>query len=671
MLVTTLAAPPAVASDEPAGASAITTVLHPGYNLIAWLGSDASADDIFDQVPNLERISAWDGGAQDYRRRTRTSVPDDGLERLKQGSGVFLYVVGDSPVEWTREASDDSMLLDLHAGRNLVGWAGRDGTPIEEAVVRFGAALTRAWLWDAETQRYLHYRPGRPEHAHPLRELNHGDALWVELSAGARWWQSGTAPPPVVILGELAEARASKIWRQTDEARGAFVERWTIEASFTAYVGGLSDLDETYRSIYGRAFPQYCGTYGRGLIFIRDDCFNSRTISREYFHAIQDHLSQGRYLEAPPWLIEGSATYAEQLHLGISSVARTIDEQLDQYRDWAKYVIVDSNYPPLPEVAWGAVHQRGFLAVDWLVEHSTEESPLEFFKMLADSASFEEAFEGAFGMDIGEFYDSFEAYRNRVAPRLPHTLDQSSEPILVFGANVPAETEVAVQTEFDRLQNFFTKQLAAGAVDYTMFVVTDEQSGGPAHQALFGRGTYCNTSNGRETAAAINLRCPSVTYHLVYPHFVATRAHLAPLSSMPLGSDGKRTRGPAWLDAAWRYLESRYLDVAGHEVYENSRGIDLSLARGIATPLSSMTTRDGFYGQAHAEARGVAVLAIEWLTERVGDPAIFDYYRRLPDSASWEEAFEAAFGIAVDDFYVEFEAYRARVAPPNADADSS
>ena len=36
----------------------------------------------------------------------------------------------------------------------------------------------------------------------------------------------------------------------------------------------------------------------------------------------------------------------------------------------------------------------------------------------------------------------------------------------------------------------------------------------------------------------------------------------------------------------------------------------------------------------------------------------------VPESETWEEAFESAFGIGVDEFYEEFEAYRAEVAPP-------
>ena len=56
-------------------------------------------------------------------------------------------------------------------------------------------------------------------------------------------------------------------------------------------------------------------------------------------------------------------------------------------------------------------------------------------------------------------------------------------------------------------------------------------------------------------------------------------------------------------------------------------------------------------------------LAADWLADRAGVEALAGYYRRLPSSDSWQEAFEGAFGIAIDDFYDTFEAYRAEIVP--------
>ncbi|MCY3655860.1 MAG: hypothetical protein OXG95_04510 [Chloroflexi bacterium] len=47
------------------------------------------------------------------------------------------------------------------------------------------------------------------------------------------------------------------------------------------------------------------------------------------------------------------------------------------------------------------------------------------------------------------------------------------------------------------------------------------------------------------------------------------------------------------------------------------------------------------------------------MRNHAGDPAIFDYYRRLPEATSRGEAFEGAFGLTIEEFYEQFEAYRA------------
>ena len=57
--------------------------------------------------------------------------------------------------------------------------------------------------------------------------------------------------------------------------------------------------------------------------------------------------------------------------------------------------------------------------------------------------------------------------------------------------------------------------------------------------------------------------------------------------------------------------------------------------------------------------KGLSFLAVEQLVRRAGEPALFEYYEALGDATDWRDPFEAAFGIALDDFYAEFEAYRA------------
>ena len=164
----------------PPEAETITTQLHPGWNMIGWVGPATPVADLFTAVPELTHVYAWDGEEQRYRQATRTTI-GFGLGRLTRGQGLWLFVGGDRLVEWVRPVSDDNVLLSLSAGRNLVGWVGCGGMSIEQAIGRFGDALVYAWTWNAESQRYERYYPG-PDQSGAVAELGHGDALWVELS---------------------------------------------------------------------------------------------------------------------------------------------------------------------------------------------------------------------------------------------------------------------------------------------------------------------------------------------------------------------------------------------------------------------------------------------------------------------------------------------------------
>ena len=60
---------------------------------------------------------------------------------------------------------------------------------------------------------------------------------------------------------------------------------------------------------------------------------------------------------------------------------------------------------------------------------------------------------------------------------------------------------------------------------------------------------------------------------------------------------------------------------------------------------------------------GLGLLAVDWLVERAGEPALLEYHRSLAAATSWrsafDSAFESAFGLTAESFYEQFEAYRA------------
>ena len=686
VLCAELAPARAGATEESADAAddgTITTVLQPGWNMVGWLGADAPASDLFEAIPALERASAWDAGEQRYQRRTRTSIARYGLRELTPGRGLWLQIGGDDLVEWTRPASEDSVLHELHAGRNLVGWAGRDGTPIEDAVARFGDTFVRASLWDASMQRYLHYHPDR-ESTNPLRELNHGDALWVEVTADARWWQSGTAPPPVEFLGEFTEEERAEIGSWADSARAVYAERWVLEGPITIYVGDLESVTPVYRRIRNSA-PRMtsCGNYDQDVIFLWGGCVSETSIAHDYFHAIQHDLGGSHWRVTPEWMLEGAAEYADVVHRAGSGAGLSLAAELQHERAWSTSSLREHDLPPLSGIkTFEAFHSSpaalgyrlGFLAVDWLVERFGEQPMLDFFGALRGVQRWQEAFEPAFGITSDDFEKQFAAYRAQVAPPLPHLSDDSDGPVLVFVGEVPADTKAALRAELDEVQRHFRQRLGVGTADHTLYIGADRDALVGTHRRVFGTDLsdrFCERSS-HPGFAVVNLGCSAAApYRLDAHHVVEIRERLAPAASLPDMPAGFGQRGPRWLEsgAQW-YVQHAYRVARGLEELDTSRSRETYRAAHATRSLSSTSTWAGF-NENSSESRALGFLALELLAERAGEAALFEYYRRLPDSESWEAAFETAFGLTVDEFHKAFEAYRAEVAPPSEAAGAS
>ena len=85
------------------------------------------------------------------------------------------------------------------------------------------------------------------------------------------------------------------------------------------------------------------------------------------------------------------------------------------------------------------------------------------------------------------------------------------------------------------------------------------------------------------------------------------------------------------------------------------------LRAGELRPLRAFETVEDDAERIHYQ---LGFLAADRLADHAGVEALAGYYQRLPSSDSWQEAFEGAFGIAVDDFYETFEAYRAEIVRP-------
>ena len=89
-----------------------------------------------------------------------------------------------------RAAARETQSIDLVEGWNAASWCGPD-TPIAEALA--GLAVRAAWSWEVIERRWIGWAPRLP---HPtLTMLQHGQPLWLELTAAAAWQQPRAAVP--------------------------------------------------------------------------------------------------------------------------------------------------------------------------------------------------------------------------------------------------------------------------------------------------------------------------------------------------------------------------------------------------------------------------------------------------------------------------------------------
>ncbi|MXW23863.1 MAG: hypothetical protein F4X80_11110 [Chloroflexi bacterium] len=641
----------------------ITTVLYPGWNLVGWVGPDTPTSELFDAIPALRQISAWDAEEQAYWHARRGSHQQ--LSRLTTGAGLWLRLGGDSTFDWTRDVSDEDVMVALHPGRSLVAWSGNDGTPIADALARIGDSLLRAWSWDASAQRYRLRGPTlRATATSPT--LNQGDAIFIEVSRSVGWWQPGNAAPPLTFLGDVPSDSQADLVAEYERLREFFALRFGAAARGPhQYIGAdVSDVASIYRAVFGpRVFDErFCGRtdLASASIHVLRCGLSSRAL--EYIRALLFEIpGRTHHDRGPKWLVDGAQTYALGAYREASespgySHSRYRGEQLIWARRTAlplKAFGPGENRGTNANVTWGL----GFLAVERLTDRAGDLALFEFFRLNRETADWRRAFEAAFGISAADFYEHFAAYRAEAFPPFPHLTDAGSDPVLVVLEGVSDDRAAAITTQFAGVRRFFTDRFEAEATEFTLYVAPDAAA---ALAAVPG----WHDSRSCKRAPLYGVVVIAVQYcgealPLDYAYVWGIVRELA--HKQPIPATGSVSgRAPHWFDdGAMAYAETEYGEHAGILVAGEFRELAVTAAVFNSVTLLDVSNPDGARAAGQWPTKALGYLAVEWLANHAGDPAIFDYYRRLPEATSRDEAFEGAFGLTIEEFYEQFEAYRA------------
>ena len=648
----------------------ITTVLYPGWNLVGWVGPDTPTSELFEAIPALWQVWAWDAESQAYVHGKHDSYDD--LPSLSRGMGLWLRIGGGSAVEWSRKVGPDAFAVRLHTGSNLVAIAADGG------VTSVSRVATAAYRWNSEAQRFAAYRFGDAE-------LRRGDALWLEVGAAVNWWQTGTSDHAVLFLGDVPVDAREAILGQYERVKDFFVERFGIVTPGPLQY--IAPDDEPLRGVYVPEVRHFTfASTGGGLCTERSSsgvtkrvlaCTYPNTSSRRFGHGfslvpefaqnlhfqLPSEMASASHLPAlptPHWLAAGATLYAETAYVEASEPSDRswrADSRVHARRVAAALSDLETVEAPAGWIPLSRDETRlAFFAVERLLGIAGEPALFEYFRQLRHAADWRDTFARVFGIAIEDFYPAFEAHRAEAFPPLPHLVDDLREPVLVILDGVPTERGEAIREEFATIRRFFANRFEVEATEFTIFVAPDAEA---IQTELIS--PYVPTScwvRVYQGAVSIPLDlCTNAPEGLADTHqgledmyYDAIRGELSAYVPSSV---------PNWFVLGVpQYVRAAYADHAGRASYIDHRNWAVSVAEWFRADLLETgvtgVARGGLFWYP------VAFLAAEWLADHAGDPALFDFFQRLPETNyRWEEAFEGAFGLTIEEFYEQFEAYRA------------
>ena len=421
LYITTLGA---LSADE----EALTTTLHPGWNLVGWIHEETPAADLFDQLDALEFIH--DGGGQSMRRPAADAPDDDGAAlTLQPGRGYWLRIGSEQPLDWTRPAEPATLRFQLEPGDQLVAWAGPSDRSIADALLGLRDQLSLAWRWIAAEQRYIPWSPDSDIPSPEAPPLNRGDAVRIDLLEPTEWLHPTGDLPRIQFAGGLHHQLPDNFREMVEADLRFVVERFAAKFQFEVPADrlilripttpeALQRQQENRSAIYDAwAFsPQTDG--GTSIIVMPWDRWGERgcddrargvprscsTLAHEYFHILQYELAGPARNRTPGWLVEGTAIWSYWPLFDLPSP----DFHGHQFTS-------DELDLPAHADPYDYAHNLGEVATAFLVRRAGIESIVDFWRNLdpriSPGLSWKTVFARSFGVSYSDFVSEFYQHR--------------------------------------------------------------------------------------------------------------------------------------------------------------------------------------------------------------------------------------------------------------------
>ncbi|MYA02063.1 MAG: carboxypeptidase regulatory-like domain-containing protein [Chloroflexi bacterium] len=459
----TVGLPSASAEEESDQPETFVTRLYPGHNLVGWTTQSAPVNALFEAVPEIELVYAWDATKQRWRFAAPTIRERFwSLRTLTPGMGLQVRVTGVESIDWERPRRPAQGTVQLEVGWNMVSWLGRDGSPLDRAISGVGRQFKRARLWSEQDQAFLHYRADTIANREAQPSLAFGDALWVEVGRSVNWLQPTGVVPEVVFAGHADASLQNRVIADVRAVIDFHWDQYGIEADFSQFIiyvarspehlnralGGRSLLSaearllqDTYRLAHIRDIWSVAAGWadegardGHIHMAIKQEHWSKSQLqerwsprsntAHEYLHILQYHLVDHRarfkratptFHEPPRWITEGWAMWIQDA-LEYASEGSTWEQIHNRAREQT------IGLPSLEEGGDSFEYVLGRAAAHLLTESPSDYSLLEYFRTLKAQGlgphgqweswpRWQDAFNDVFGRSIGEFYREFESWR--------------------------------------------------------------------------------------------------------------------------------------------------------------------------------------------------------------------------------------------------------------------
>ena len=247
------------------------------------------------------------------------------------------------------------------------------------------------------------------------------------------------------------------------------------------------------------------------------------------------------------------------------------------------------------------------------------------------------------------------AYPNGLPPSSPVIVECAAPgaPRIAFLGDVPADRQWEIRTEIERVQTFFSERWGIRVPDFRVYL-SDHES--PYFAEIYPPGLHFPPI-GLASAEGIFINGVDKsfgdnTFRWMFAH---EYSHVWEFQANPQGS-------PRWLSEGMaEYAAVQYMHHVGQTSLYDGR-LALSVAELLWVTAHHTDNLSKLDEDNPVPYYNHARLAVELLIAWYGDDLSYaEYWRQRATSDTWQEAFEAAFGVDFDEFQERYRTYRRSV----------